>query len=93
MNHPRRVALPWYAPEDYAALRAELADGAKLPLAYETWRMATEQVERVVRDSGVEVVRVPIELATFTTWCASVGTDSDGAARTRYAAETIDGLR
>ncbi|WP_267361176.1 MULTISPECIES: hypothetical protein [unclassified Methylobacterium] len=36
-------------------------DGGKLPLEYETWRVATKQMEREVQRSGVEVVRVPIE--------------------------------
>ena len=48
MDRPRRVGLPWYAPEQYQALRTSLADGAKLPPDYETWRIATEQMEREV---------------------------------------------
>ena len=89
MSRPRRVGLPWYAPENYEALRISLADGANLPPAYETWRTATEQMEGVVQHSGVEVVRVPIEPAAFADWCARDGSTSDGAARARYAAEAI----
>ena len=89
MSRPRRVGLPWYAPEHYEALRAGLADGARLPPAYETWRIATEQMEGVVRGSGVEVVRVPIEPEAFAAWCARDGSPSDGSARARYAAEAI----
>ncbi len=36
MIRPRCVGLPWYASEHYEALRASLADGAKLPPNYET---------------------------------------------------------
>jgi hypothetical protein len=61
MNRPCRVALPWCLAGYYAALRASLADGAKLPERYETWLFSTEQVEREVQRSGVEVVRVTIE--------------------------------
>lgn len=89
MSRPRRVGLPWYAPENYEALRTSLADGVKLPPLYETWRIATEQMEGVVQRSGVEVVRVPIEPATFADWCARDGSTSDGAARARYAAQII----
>ncbi len=53
MTRPRRIGLPWYAPENYDALRASLLDGARLPPAYETWRIATEQMEREVQRSGV----------------------------------------
>ena len=89
MSRPRRVGLPWYASENYDALRTSLADGAKLPPAYETWRAATEQMEGVVQRSGVEVVRVPIEPTAFAEWCARDGSASDSAARARYAAEVI----
>ncbi|MCJ2061136.1 hypothetical protein MKK63_00140 [Methylobacterium sp. J-088] len=89
MNRPRRVGLPWYAQENYAALRTCLADGAKLPALYDTWRIATEQMEQVVQRSGVEVVRVPIEPNAFASWCARDGSLTDGAARARYAAEAI----
>lgn len=89
MSRPRRVGLPWYAPEDYEALRQRLADGAKLPPAYETWRIATEQMEREVQRSGVEVIRIPIEPDAFAAWCTQDGSPSDSAARSRYAAEAL----
>lgn len=89
MDRPRRVGLPWYAPERYAELRARLADGAKLPPDYETWRVATEQMEREVQRSGVEVVRVPIEPEIFAAWCARAGLQRDAAARARYAAAAL----
>lgn len=89
MTRPRHVGLPWYEPEHYDALRRSLADGARLPLAYETWRIATEQVEQQVQRSGVQVIRVPIRPDEFAKWCAHNGTGSDGAARSKYAAEIL----
>lgn len=58
MSRPRRVGLPWYALENYPALRTSLDDGAKLPPLYDTWRIATEQMEREVQRSGVEVTLI-----------------------------------
>ena len=89
MSRPRRVGLPWYASEHYEALRQSLSDGEKLPAQYEAWRISTEQVEREVQRSGVEVVRVPIEPDIFRAWCEHAGLQPDGAARSRYAAETL----
>ncbi len=89
MSRPRRVGLPWYAAEHYEALRANLADGGALPPHYETWRIATEQMEQVVRQSGIEVLRVPIEPDVFAAWCAREGAAPDASARARYAAEAI----
>lgn len=86
MIRPRRVGLPWYEPEHYEELRRSLDDGAKLPPAYETWRIATEQVEQQVVDSGVDVVRVLIRPGEFAAWCTQNGGASDAAARSRYAA-------
>ncbi|MGW5840129.1 hypothetical protein ACWFZ6_19195 [Methylorubrum extorquens] len=89
MDRPSRVALPWYRAEDYTALRTVLADGGKLPERYETWLLATEQVEREVQRSGVEVVRVTIEPDAFLAWCERAVLASDGAARSRFAAEIL----
>lgn len=90
MSRPHRVALPWYAAEHYEALRQSLSDGGKLPVQYEAWRASTEQVEREVQCSGVEVVRVPIEPDTFAAWCKDAGLPPDGTARARYAAEALE---
>lgn len=90
MDRPRSVGLPWYAPEHYEALRAGLADGGKLPPGYETWRIATEQMEREVQRSGVEVVRVPIEPGIFAAWCERARLPPDAAARARYAAAAME---
>lgn len=90
MDRPRRVALPWYAAEHYEALRQSLSDGGRLPVQYEAWRASTEQVEREVQCSGVEVVRVPIEPDAFSAWCKVAGLLADGAARARYAAEALE---
>ena len=90
MDRPRRVALPWYRAEDYTALRTGLTDGGKLPDRYETWQLATEQVEQVVERSGVKVVRVTIEPDAFLAWCERIGLVSDGAARSRYATEILE---
>ncbi|MCJ2059796.1 hypothetical protein MKL09_25100 [Methylobacterium sp. J-048] len=89
MSRPRRVGLPWYPPEHYEALRTGLADGTKLPPHYETWRIATEQMEREVQRSGVAVVRVPIEPEAFAAWCGRTGALPDGPGRARYAAEAV----
>ena len=90
MTRPTRVPLAWYSPEHYDAFRRGVADGAKLPETHEAWRISAEQVEREVKRSGVDVVRVPVELAAFTAWCERTGTVSDGGARARYAAEMLE---
>ena len=91
MSRPRRVGLAWYSPEHYDGLRRGLADGANLPETYEAWRMSAEQVEREVTRSGVDVVRVPLELVAFTDWCERTQSVGDGGARARYVAERLEG--
>jgi hypothetical protein len=89
MTRPRRIGLPWYASEHYEALRKGFTDGDRLPVRYEAWRISAEQVEQEVQRSGVDVVRVPIELKAFVAWCEHADIPSDGAARARYAAEAL----
>ncbi len=70
-------------------MRARLADGAKLPPDYETWRVATEQMEREVQRSGVEVVRVADRAEIFAGGASGPGFREMRAARARYAAAAL----
>jgi hypothetical protein len=87
LERTRRVGMAWYSREDYPALRAVMADGEKLPEAYDLWRLSAEQVEGEVVRSGVEVVRVPLGAEPFRNWCARHDLPLSGAARSRYANE------
>nr|WP_276081681.1 hypothetical protein [Methylobacterium sp. GC_Met_2] len=71
-------------------MRTSLVDGGKPPPEYEMWSVATERVERKVRRSGVEVVRVPIEADVFTAWCERAGLSRDALARARFAAVALE---
>src|SRR3954462_1409854 len=73
MTRPRQIGLPWYRPEQYAQLRALMADGERLPALYDVWRLSAEQITGEIERSGVKAVRVEIEPEPFGRWCAQHG--------------------
>lgn len=79
--------MAWYDRLDYPGILDVMEDARKLPETYDAWLMSAEQVEGVVRTSGVTVVRVRIRPEVFGDWCAARGLKRDGAARTRFAQE------
>ena len=81
------VGIPWYAPEDYAAARAIMADRESRPLTYEDWLHRILQTEREQIAQGHTVLRIIIDPRKFPGWCAIRGLSLDTKARAAFAAE------
>ena len=90
MERPRSVAMAWFRSADYPEILSAMDDGGRLPADYAVWLRSAEQVEAEVVRSGVTVVRRMIEPQPFATWCAARGLRRDGAARARYANESVE---
>lgn len=90
-ERPRKVGVAWYRPDEYDRLRALMSDAGKLPADYASWLRSAEQVAGEVARSGIEVVRVVVETDAFRLWCEAKGIQPDGAARARYAQDSVAG--
>jgi hypothetical protein len=88
MSEARRIGLPWYRAQDYAQIRAMMADAHALASSYDAWRAAAENNEQVARTAGLDVVRVVIEPEAFAAWCAERSLPPDSGARMRFVAES-----
>jgi hypothetical protein len=93
MDHlpARRIGLPWYRREDYAPLRAGMADPHVLAPTYEGWLAAALNNEAVARQAGLDVVRVVIDPVVFAEWCAMRGRPAEAGARVDYVREAAEG--
>jgi hypothetical protein len=82
------IGMSWYSEADYAAARAIMADGDRLPVTYAAWLARAEQQLRRLEGEGHKIIRARIDPATFPAWCASRGlTQIDAKARTLWAAD------
>ena len=93
MDHlpARRIGLPWYRREDYATLRAGMADPHGLASTYEGWLAAALNNEAVARQAGLDVVRVVVDPLAFAEWCAMRVRPADAGARVAYVKEAAEG--
>jgi hypothetical protein len=83
------VAVAWYSPTTWAALRQVVVDPDTLEASYEAWCGVFERGVRTVAEAGVDAVCVPIDLEGYVAWCAKEHHALDSGGRAGYAAELL----
>ncbi|MBV8147256.1 MAG: hypothetical protein JO184_19850 [Gammaproteobacteria bacterium] len=58
-----------------------------MPETYEKWLAKANDAERILRESGVTVVHIHVDIGVLERWCTRNARPNDGAARAAYAAE------
>lgn len=81
------TGIPWYARNNWAALKSVLADASALPESFDEWRKSAAAAESQMRHEGFIVERVDIDPDTFPLWCKSQGLVTDERARGLFANE------
>ena len=82
------VGIPWYSPETYDKLRAEMQDPEALPATFEEWLQQAQGAERQLCREGCTVVRVDLTLSTFRAYCLRRGLPLNSGSRVRFATES-----
>jgi hypothetical protein len=86
---PPAVGVYWIDEDDYPALLATFADGAKLPRTWKEWQKMAEEMERGLKAYGHPVMRVRIDPATFPNWCVAHGASTGGDGRKKFVAAAV----
>ena len=81
-----RAAQCWYRADDYAEIRATMADGAALPEQHAAWLAGAEQREAQALARGMAHRRVPFDLAEFQRFCAHFNVPLVADTRAKFAA-------
>jgi len=92
MKRPVPVALPWYEPSDFQALRALISDPENFPDDFDAWLRHAQIVERQLQAAGFTVARISIRPTVFSAWCRRRGILPDQRARLSFANETAHAL-
>jgi hypothetical protein len=83
---PERVAFTWYAPGQWARLRALAADPEALDRGFEAWLANAERLEAALIRKGIAVERVLVDVDALAHWCGSRRRPLDSSARSEYVA-------
>src|SRR5947208_16160986 len=85
------VAVGWYDAVQWAKLKQAAVDADQLDDSYEQWKHNARKLERDLRNTGIEIQRVPIDVDVLAAWCQARNRPIDGQARSLYAAEFAAG--
>ena len=83
------VGIAWFRAEQYEMLRALAADSDKMANTYEEWLANITKTMDHLRQNGMVVRRVDVEVTALVAWCEQRGIPLDGKARSIYAAEHV----
>jgi hypothetical protein len=82
------AGVGWYSKDQWPEYRRLMAD--EVDETHEAWLEKALKAEKELRKKGVEIERVPVDLADFDLWCTTHKRKRDGAARAAYVCEKIN---
>ena len=83
------VGVYWIDEADYPAALNIFDDGIKLPRTWDEWRKTAEEMEKGLKAYGHPVMRVRIDPAAFTEWCAAHNTTAGRQGRKLFVAAAV----
>ena len=86
---PQIVAVAWYSPITWTAVRSIVADPESLEASYEAWCAVFEQGLHTLAEARIHAVCVPIDVDGYLAWCRQHQHALDSGGRAGYAAELL----
>jgi hypothetical protein len=83
------VGCAWYRAGEWERLREIAADPEKLEQTYEEWVETAERALRGMREAGMRVEKVDVDVEELLAWCERRELAVDAGARAHYAAEAL----
>jgi hypothetical protein len=86
------TGIGWYDAAQYAQLRKQAADAGRLDTTFEAWERNATRVFESLRQQGVRVEKVAVDVEDLVRWCQAHGRPLDGSARAQFVAELAERL-
>ena len=87
---PGNIGIAWYKPEQWELLRAESVDSKDLEDTYEEWLEFVEQQMKEVRESGIVISKVEVDVEEILAWCRGRRRPLDADARTEFVTQKMN---
>ena len=84
---PMLAALAWYKPEQWSRLREVSVDRDDLEDTFQEWVTGAEALSQAMREAGMHVEQVEIDVDDLVDWCRRNKRPVDSAARSELAIE------
>lgn len=83
------VGCAWYRRDQWQRLREISSDPEKLEQSYEEWVGNAERAIEGMREAGMRVEKVDVDVEELLAWCQTQGVEVDASARAHYAAQQL----
>jgi hypothetical protein len=85
----RVVGVAWYRPDQWQRLLEVAADSDSLHNTHPEWEIEATVRLQDLRNMGISVYRVDVDVEELLRWCNERDLELDGAARSRFVAEKL----
>jgi hypothetical protein len=89
LSNDAQIGLAWYSREDWERLRAIADDREQLDDSFEEWERGALQAIRDLASVGRQVLKMPIDVEAYVTWCRERGCRLDSASRAEFVSELL----
>jgi hypothetical protein len=86
---PPAVGAYWINEEDYPELLRRFTDRNTMPRTWKEWLKVAVEMEQGLKAYGHVVLRVRIDPATFSDWCATHGRSTGREGRKKFVAAAV----
>jgi hypothetical protein len=91
-SSPTAIGVAWYRPEEWETLRNVSIDRDQLEETHAQWLKEAERVVKRLRQQGLQIVKIDVEVADLLLWCESQKIPLDAEARSKYTAFKVKQL-
>ena len=86
---PMVSGVAWYKREQWALLKSTAPDADDLEETYDEWLEFAKHSFKVIWDTGIDLVKVDVDVDELIEWCKNEERPVDGAARTSFVIQKM----
>jgi len=86
---PMVSGVAWYRREQWALLKSTASDADDLEETYDEWLEFAKHSFKVIWDTGIDLVKVDVDVDELIEWCRNEERPVDGAARTSFVIQKM----
>jgi Asp-tRNA(Asn)/Glu-tRNA(Gln) amidotransferase A subunit family amidase len=91
-SHDSVIGIAWYRPEEWEILRNASTDKDSLEETHAEWLKEAERVVEQLRNQGLQIVKIDVEMADLLLWCESQKIQVNAEERSKYVAFKVKQL-
>lgn len=84
------IGVAWYRPEQWDLFKSTASDPEIIEDTYKEWVASAEKTLREMRKSGLNPIKVDLDVEALIEWCQRNGKPQDGNSRTDFVIHLLE---